>query len=105
MLLGHASRLLAAHTFTPEELLPRLYGVARLETFPESPCFELSAFDDELALARDGTYSTPSDVLRDFAAFLTTFEAYAPDTSTGNHALSLGSLKNSDGQMIRSISQ
>jgi len=35
MLLGFSSRLAASHTFTSEQLLLRLYGIASLETFPE----------------------------------------------------------------------
>jgi hypothetical protein len=84
MLLGHASRLVTAHVFTPEQLLLRLYHMASLETFPDSIYYELSAFEDELSLARDGVYGTVSEVAQDFTTFLATYDSYAPNTSTGN---------------------
>ena len=84
MLLGHASRLLAAYSFTPEQLLLRLYGIASLETFPERIYYELVRLEDEYSLARDGVYGTLTEFAQDTSTFLTEYETYAPDNSTGN---------------------
>lgn len=65
VLLGHASRLLAAHTFTPEQLLPRIHGIANTETFPERACNELTRLQDAQSPA-------------EFPAFLAEYEPYAP---------------------------
>jgi hypothetical protein len=81
MLLGHASRLAASLSFSAEELLLRLYRISSLEAFPQSLHFDISGFEDELSLARDGIYSTPSEVARDFVAFLLDYEPYAPATA------------------------
>ncbi len=65
VLLGHASRLLAAHTFTSDQLLPRIHGIANTETFPESACNELARLQEAQAFA-------------EFPAFLANYEPYAP---------------------------
>jgi hypothetical protein len=83
MLLGHSSRLLAAHNFTAEQLLLRLYDLARLESLHEGIYGDLSGFEDELSLARDGVFGTVADVAQHFTRFLADYEPYAPDNSTG----------------------
>jgi hypothetical protein len=61
MLLGHASRLVATHIFSPEELLLRLYRIANLETFPEHIYFEFVRLEDDLSLAQDRAYTVSQD--------------------------------------------
>jgi hypothetical protein len=80
MLLGHAGHLAASHVFTAEEILLRLYRISSLEAFPQSLHFDISGFEDELSLARDGIYSTPSEVAQDFVTFLADYRPYAPTT-------------------------
>ena len=84
MLLGHASRLVTSRSFTPEQLMRRLYGISSLETFPERIYDELVRFDDEYSLARDGAYGTLAEADHDFSTFLADYDSYAPNTSTGN---------------------
>ena len=84
MLLGHSSRLLTANIFTAEQLLRRLYGLVRLEAPEEDIYWKLSGFEDELSLARDGVFGTVADAAQHIADFLTDYEQYAPDNSTGN---------------------
>ena len=84
MLLGHSSRLVSSHAFTPEQLLLRLYGIASLETFPKSIYFQLIRLEDEYSLVRDGVYGTLAELAEDITTFLNEYEPYAPDNSTGN---------------------
>ncbi len=82
MLLGHAFRLIAAGAVRCEQVLLRLYSIARLEALPDG--WDISGFEDRLSLARDKVFGTVSEVTESFAEFLATFEPYAPDISTGN---------------------
>lgn len=84
MLMGHASRLIAERTFPPEQLLLRLYRLARAESFPEGIYFEFVRLEDDYFCARDGVFGTVAEVAQDFSTFLADCAPYAPDTSTGN---------------------
>ena len=89
MLLGHCSRLLALGGVTAEPLVLDLYEAARLEAPDEDITHELSGFEDEFCLARDGVYGSMGDFARHFADFLAGFEPYAPpiQPQTPNPAL------------------
>ena len=82
MLLGHSARLLAAHTYSPKQLLLRLYRLARVE-LPESIYLELVGLEDAYSLVRDGVYGTLAEIAQHITAFLNEYESYAPDASTG----------------------
>jgi len=84
MLLGHASRLVAAQTSPPEQVLLRIYRIASLETFPDGIYFDLIRLEDGLSLARDGVYGTLAEVRHDIVVFFKEYEPFAPDNSTGD---------------------
>jgi hypothetical protein len=65
VLLGQAARLLAAQTFTADQLLPRIHGIANPEAFPANACAELTRLQDAQAFA-------------EFPTFLAAYEPYAP---------------------------
>ena len=82
--VGHVSRLIAERAFVPEQLLLRLYRLARAESFPESIYFEFVRLEDDYSCAHDGVFGTVAEVVQDFSTFVADYEPYAPNTSTGN---------------------
>ena len=83
MLLGHSWRLVTAHVVSAEQILLRLYGIARAVSFPEDIYYTLSGYEDVLSLARDGVYGTVANVAHEFLGFLADYKSYAPDLPTG----------------------
>lgn len=86
MLLGHCHRVMKARPFSLSEAFPellvRLYRMADSNNFPDRITSNLIEMEDGFSLARDQNYEvygTMRDVEVNFIAFLSEFDAYAPN--------------------------